>query len=309
MSKKNKKKNVILINIEYFFALISIHLIRLLPLSVAYRINSVLTWIAFTVDFHHRNRAVQHILHSGLKTNQTDARKLAYQSFNSMGKIWVETIKFDQFITPENIADHITWAGDQEGIETIMSDNAVIFVGAHFGNWEISGLGCSILVKPIVSVFRMFDNPKIGEFILNKRKMFKQEICSKKNAMKPLLKAVRAKKALGILADQHASTSEGVVTDFFGHPARTHTSPAFLHLKTKTPIVVGVSRRIDDKMNFEYIIKGPFTTDNSLPEEEQVKDITQQFTSALEEIIREYPEQWLWCHRRWLDINRNKKKK
>jgi Kdo2-lipid IVA lauroyltransferase/acyltransferase len=302
--KKNKSKSKFIINIEYFFALITICTLRRLPLSCAYLINSILCRIFYAVDSHHRKRAIQHLLHAGVADNLAKAKKIAKKNFINLGKVWVETIKFDQYVTPENVHEYISWSGDQEAIDVLNGPTSVIYVGAHFGNWEISGLGSSVLVKPIVSVFRMFDNEKIGKYILDKRKNWNQEICSKKQALKPLLKAIRQKKAVGILADQHASTSEGVETIFFGHPARTHASPAFLHVKTKTPIVVGVSRRIDNKLHFEYLMKGPFTTDENLPEEEQIKDICQQYTTAIEEIVKEYPEQWVWCHRRWLNLNR-----
>jgi Kdo2-lipid IVA lauroyltransferase/acyltransferase len=307
--KKKKKKNILIVNIEYFFALCTIHILRLMPLSWAYGINNILCRIFYLVDFHHRKRAIQHLIHAGIAKSTIEARQIAVKNFINMGKIWVETIKFDQYVNPENVHEYISWAGDQEAIDILKEPTSVIIIGAHFGNWEVSGLGCSILVKPIVSVFRMFDNEKIGKYILDKRKKFKQEICSKKQALKPLLKAIRQKKAVGILADQHASTSEGVETVFFGHPARTHASPAFLHIKTKTPIVVGVSRRIDNKLHFEYLMKGPFKINEKLPEKDQIKDICQQFTTAIEEIVRDYPDQWVWCHRRWLDLNRKWRKK
>ena len=306
--RKNKTKSTLIVNIEYFFALITIYCMRLLPLSWAYAANNILCRIFYVVDSHHRKRAIQHLLHAEVAKDLSEAKKIALKSFINMGKIWVETIKFDQYVTPENIHEYISWSGDQKAIDVLKGPTAVIYVGAHFGNWEIAGLGSSILVKPIVSVFRMFDNEKIGKYILDKRKNFKQEICSKKQALKPLLRAIKQKKAVGILADQHASTSEGVETIFFGHPARTHASPGFLHVKTKTPIVVGVSKRLDNKLHFEYHMKGPFIADEKLPEKEQIKDICQQFTTAIEEIVNECPEQWVWCHRRWLDINRKWRK-
>ena len=105
-------------------------------------------------------------------------------------------------------------------------------------NWEISGLACSILYKPILSVMRHFDNPKLGDYILSRRRQFRQTLQDKKSALKPLLKALKSHQAVGMLCDQHAGSLEGVETVFFGHPARTHASPALLHLKTGAPIIL-----------------------------------------------------------------------
>ncbi|MCF7790983.1 MAG: lysophospholipid acyltransferase family protein [Victivallales bacterium] len=299
------KKSKTIINIEYFFAVLFACFVRILPLSWAYALNRLLSFLLYLADSHHRKRSIQHLIHSGVAQTLPEARKITLKSFINMGKVCVETIKFDQYITPDNIDKHFSWTeGSREMLETKMKKSSVIFVGAHFGNWEMAGLSCSILLKPIVSVFRNFDNHKIGKYVLKKRRSFKQTIYPKERAFRPLIKAIRQEKAVGILADQHAGGSLGVKTTFFGHPAKTHISPALLHIKTNTPIVVGVSRRLDNKLHFENIIKGPFTTSSELSENEQIKDICQQFTTAIEEIIRHYPEQWVWCHRRWIDINR-----
>ena len=306
MSKR--KKNKLIVNIEYFFALVTIFVLRLMPLPLAYGINNVLCKIFYTVDFYHRKRAIQHILHSGIRKNLKDAKKLALQSFIEMGKIWVEIIKFDQFVTPENVGEHVKLVGDQKALKTVHDPISVIWAAAHLGNWEISGLGSSILIKPIVSIARRFDNEKIGNYILNKRRAFKQEIAYKENAIRSLLKALKENKCVGILSDQHASTAEGVEIEFFGHPARAHTSPSILHIKTKHPLMVGIVIRKDNNFNFDLHIRGPITVDSNLPKDEQIKQLTQAYSTEIEKIIREYPEQWIWCHRRWLNLNRKWRK-
>ena len=42
--------------------------------------------------------------------------------------------------------------------------------------------------------------------------------------------------------------------------------------------------------------------------DKDVREITQLCTTALEKLIAQQPEQWMWAARRWLDIDRNKKK-
>ena len=107
-----------------------------------------------------------------------------------------------------------------------------------------------------------------------------------------------------MLADQHASTGDGVVTNFFGHPARSHSSPAKLHLKTKVPILVTVLRRTDNPLCFEFACHDPIIFEATGNNEQDIQAITQLYTTALEDLIRQAPEQWLWTHRRWLNLNR-----
>jgi lauroyl/myristoyl acyltransferase len=57
---------------------------------------------------------------------------------------------------------------------------------------------------------------------------------------------------------------------------------------------------------FEYHIIGPITIEKTENIDNDAKRLTQKFTSILEEEIRKTPEQWLWAHRRWLDIGRHR---
>jgi len=308
MGRKSKKSKLI-INIEYIFFLLFMESFRLLPLKVAFRISSFLAVVLYYLDSKHRKRTVKHVLFSGIVSSKKDAVKLAKKNYQHFGKIAVEIIKFDQYINLDNFKDHIKWTiSDRAKAAFNDKTKGIIFVGAHYGNWEISGLGCSVLVRPILSVMRPFDNQKIGEYILSKRKMFGQEICNKSEALKPLLKALKNKKAVGILSDQHANTAEGVETLFFGQPARTHLSPALLQLKTDSTLVVGIARRLNDNFDYEFEIVGPFEVDETGNMDEDIKKLAQLYTTGIESVIRKSPEQWLWCHRRWLHNRRAHKK-
>lgn len=305
-----KSKSKIVENLEYFGVIAGVNILRLLPLKPAYKLAEIAGKLVFVFDFLHSRRAMEHLIHAGIAKDKSSAKKIARASFVHAAKVAVDVIKFDQYITPENMASHVKFRFKTKRTEdAIKNSKSFIFIGAHYGNWEISGLGCSVLVRPILSIMRPFDNKKIGGYFIAKRKQFKQEVCSKEAASRPILKAIKEGKAVGILADQHAGSAVGIETIFFGHPARTHTSPAILHLKTGADLIFGVAKRLDDKFNYEFSVYGPFKIEKPSGNMEQdIKTLTQMFTSAIEEEIRRDPTQWLWSHRRWLDLNRYGKK-
>lgn len=84
----------------------------------------------------------------------------------------------------------------------------------------------------------------------------------------------------------------------------------FLHRKRAIQHIIhaGVAKRLNDNLNFELCIFGPIGVEYRGGQSEDIKKLTQKFTLQIETLIRQYPEQWLWCHRRWLDINRKKEK-
>jgi KDO2-lipid IV(A) lauroyltransferase len=103
---------------------------------------------------------------------------------------------------------------------------------------------------------------------------------------------------LATLGDQDAGP-KGLFVDFFGRPASTHKAVALLALEHHVPLVVIGTPRVGEPMRYHITVE-----DVILPEEyewqpDAVRAITQRFTDALERIIRRYPEQYLWLHRRW----------
>ena len=299
-----KQKNKFLVNLEYYSARVGISLGRLLPLSLAYFIVGMIARSIYLFDAKHRKRTISHILHAGITSDYKEARKIALANFVHLGKVAVELVKLDQLINHRNITRHVTYTVTAEAVEALKNPNGTVCASAHYGNWEISGLSGSLLLRTMDSVGRTLDNPKLSKYIFKKRIVYGGTSFPKEGALKKLLLSLKRKKALGMLIDQHAGMGEGIDTMFFSHPAQTHASPAQLSLKTGAPLMLVTSRRLDNKGNFELLVNGPFTVTPSGDKEKDAQALMQKVNDAFEKIVTECPEQWLWEHRRWLDIDR-----
>ena len=96
---------------------------------------------------------------------------------------------------------------------------------------------------------------------------------------------------LGLVSDQDAK-QRGVFVDFFGVPASTPKGAALFHLKSQAPIMLGACVQTGfQRYRIELV---PVIASN-----QNVKDITQAYTTLLEKFIRQFPEQYFWFHRRW----------
>ncbi len=303
------KKSTLLISFEYFFFRLAMNVVKILPLWLCFKIAELGGRLFFIFDIRHRNRTIQHLLHAGIVKTQTEAVALTRKNFIHFAKVGLEIFKCRQLMIRENISEILTISGSDKSKELFFSPTGnskqAIVICAHFGNWEAAGQGVTISSGiPLLSVMRPFDNPKIGEYINSRREGHTHEVVAKKGAIRPLLVALKKGYSIAMMADQNAGENEGIVVDFFGHPARTHSSPALLHLKTGVPILVLMPRRVSDDFKFEFILSDPIMHTPSEDKEKDIREITQKFTSEIEKTIRLYPEQWLWAHRRWLDINR-----
>ena len=77
-----------------------------------------------------------------------------------------------------------------------------------------------------------------------------------------------------------------------------YTGPAILSLKSNAPLLFGIAIRQKD---FSYKIFITEIRRDNLPEnyDEKVKVLSERILRHLENFIRQYPEQWLWMHKRW----------
>lgn len=303
-----KKKNTILIYLEYWGFMSVVILARWIPLRIAYALAGFLSGVAFFFDRRHRNRVIDHLIFAGVCQDRKEATKMARENFRQFGYLGVEIIKARQLLTPENIEDHIKFYGSKKSIEMFFRDEKptnCIIMTAHYGNWEVAGLFYTILSgHHLLSVMRNFDNPLIGDFITRQREGDKHSLVPKERALKELLKALKGGESVCFLADQHAGRNEGVETKFFGKDVRTHSSPAVLHLKTGVPILLGIVKRVG-YCQFEVFVIDPITMEPSDDKEGDIRKLTQLYTTELEKLIKEHgPEQWLWAHRRWLDLRK-----
>ena len=118
------------------------------------------------------------------------------------------------------------------------------------------------------------------------------QVAGTKEAMKLLLRALKNKQAIGLVADQNAGR-DAVFVDFFGKIAATQPGPAQLALKFGAPMLVGAAIRTGPG-KFKVLARQV-----EIKEDDTVETLTQRHVKILEGFIRQYPEQYFWLHRRW----------
>ncbi len=300
-----------MIFIEFCTFFVFYHMFRFLPLKLVYPFSRAVLRFAFYAGRRHRNRAISHLIHAGVARDRTEATQMAKLNYDHYGSVLTEMIKGDQILRKrKDCSETLHLTGSKKSKDMFFNGDKsqqCIIVTAHYGNWELAAYAyISLTNRMLTSVKRKMNNPLIGKYIFKQREADpRHDSVEKKGALRHLLRALHAGRTIALLVDQHASSAEGVETAFFNHPARTHFSPALLHLKTGIPIMVGVVRRIPgDNLKFEVKLADPIMYEPTDDKEKDVAAVAQLYTSQIEEFVREEPLQWMWVHRRWLNINR-----
>ena len=106
---------------------------------------------------------------------------------------------------------------------------------------------------------------------------------------------------VGFVLDQHMGRPFGVQTQFFGRPAGTAYGLALFQMKTERP-VIPVYNYLSNDGKIHIVAEAPFEYRPELADKEREQtlvELTQSYTDKIEEIVRRYPDQWMWIHRRW----------
>jgi Kdo2-lipid IVA lauroyltransferase/acyltransferase len=274
--------------------------IDLLSPKGAERLATVLGDIWFSAASRRRGIACDNVKRSGIATDEMEVRRIAKHSFRHFACIVLDSMRSDHCLTPETWRDHVDLDVPPETMALIEKPGqGLILVSGHLGNWETAAEVVSY-IKPIVGMARKMNNP-YTDALIRKRKNSDAFTLTPKHSedMGRLLKTLKAGNVLALLTDQHAK-GRGMMVDFFGIPAATHTSHALLHLITKVPICFGYCVKTGPTQ-FKFKASAPISTARTGKRESDVRAILEQINGELETAIRAYPEQYLWAHRRWRD--------
>lgn len=202
------------------------------------------------------------------------------------------------WLTKERIREGIEVEGFEHCLEALKKNRGLLMFGAHFGNWELEAIAVSLLVCPAMVIYRTLDNRLLDRLVFSVRSSTGNKPLRKQQAMRPMLRTLKNNGIVGLLIDQNSSKQEGVFVDFFGRPACTTDGLALLALHTEAPVLPAFMVRLEDG-RYRLVFGEEIKIINTDQREQDVLINTQNFTRVIEEMIRKYPDQWLWVHQRW----------
>jgi KDO2-lipid IV(A) lauroyltransferase len=210
----------------------------------------------------------------------------------------VEIIHVPRKLHPTNWRQYLDLAGGRALVDGLLSPRPLLLVTGHFGNWELGGYVLGLLGFTTHAIARTLDNPYLDDFLRSFRERTGQKVLAKKDDFDNIQSVLANGGVLATLADQDAG-ARGLFVDFFGRPASTHRAVALLAVEYNVPMLVMGTPRVGEPMQYRVVVEEAIYPTEYQDKVEAVRGITQRFTSALERIVRRFPEQYFWLHRRW----------
>jgi len=263
-------------------------------LATARLAGDLLYWL----DRRHRQRAERNIRASFPGLSEAAVRRMARRSCRHLIMVGVEVLCLPRLMHFNSFFRHIDISGCLESLPYIAGERPCLLISGHFGNWEMTGYALAAMGLAPTSVARPLDNPYLNDYIQRLRGRAGQKILLKFGVTQDALAELDRGRNLGFIADQDAGR-RGFFVDFFGRKASAYKSIAYLAMERNIPILIGGAYRVGDRFRYRAVMTGIVHPDDYPPGVDGALAMTQDYTAAIERLVRLAPDQYLWVHRRW----------
>ena len=286
------KKSWLQVRAEYLLAASLITVLRLLPLSAA---NKFARLIARVLDRRvpKLRRVAEKNLSFAFPNWSAGQRSETIDGvFRTIARMLVALARMPS-LNQTNVANWISYEGLENYLAAKREGKGVLVATAHLGNWELSAFTHALMTEAMHVMVRPLDNPYVDRMVERRRTASGNHLIYKRDAARAVITALKRNEAVGILIDQNTSATEGVFIDFFGKKASAGAAFVKFALHAKAPVIPGFA--LWNEATGRYVLR-------FYPRVELTGDVqadTQRIHSVFEQIIRQYPDQWMWIHRRW----------
>jgi len=278
---------------EYVAFRFAVEVFRLLPYSLSKAIIiGIFDIIGYNIGVR-RELAEQQLMDVFPDLSMTERNKIIRNVYRNMALNVIDIY----LLSDKQLFEMSRFENSECLQEALSRKKGVLLITGHFGDWEapcrmlpMAGYGLAMITKKQRN--RLFD-----DFTNAIRERQGGTIIDMKNALKGVLEHTNHNDLIGILIDQDAG-KRGVLVDFLGKPASNWKGTAKIALRYQIPIVPGfVIRNKDESLTFRF--EKMIDPSGMKDTEENIMQLIKSMNKALEDKIRQYPEQWFWVHKRW----------
>lgn len=274
-----------------------IFLFERIPLPVSLKIGDFLGRSVFLVSKKRRVAYINLKATLGNRLTPGERWKIVREHFGFMGQNVVEVMSFRRMKRKYhdlNVKIH----GLERYEELLRSGHGGVLITAHFGNWELLQVWSGLRGTPIHILTREQKYPRLNELINELRESHGSVSISRGAGIRGLIRALREKKMIGVLGDQSAGKTEGIILPFLGRRTTVPTGAFQLAHRTDARIMPFFIVRTGGQ-NHEIYSCEVLKDDPSRAPEARVEFQARQYLKVLEDFIRKFPNQWLWENKRW----------
>jgi KDO2-lipid IV(A) lauroyltransferase len=232
----------------------------------------------------------------GHEKSSKETKYIARQVFLNLGTFASDAIRIPQIIE-NGMRNFVTVEGREYLDQAMANGKGAIILTGHFGNWELLGAWLAQNGYRLKVVATPIYDPRLNKMLVETRNQAGYANISRSNGKREIIGAIREGYFIGMLIDQDTRV-EGVFVKFFDLWAHTAIGPVVLAMRYDLKIIP-VFIRLNKGFTYHIEVKEPLHLEFTEDKKRDLVVNTQKCSDAYERIIRRYPEQWVWMHRRW----------
>ena len=272
--------------------------INWIPLKVRVWLLEGLSQLLFAIDGRHRRIAERNLALAFGKRTDKERTEITRSVFRNLGRVMAE-FSYIPRLNEKNVGRYIWLEGEENFHRAREKGKGVLFLTAHFGNWEWMTAAFPILFRcPCHVIVRPLDSKFLDGLVERLRTFTGNRIVPKEKSMGRIMRLLREGEVVGVLLDQNVAWQEGVFVNFLGELACTNAGLALLALKSGAPVIPVFNIRQADG-RYRVVMEPEIPIIKTGDKDSDVEKNTALFTSVIERYVREYPDHWFWLHQRW----------
>lgn len=276
-----------------------------LPRTIAYPLCAFGGEIYFWINPNHSHKAVENF--AVLLADEPTAARVrltARRSFRNYTKSLFDF--FRQLTVDPDLIESDTYVEGAEYLDAALAEGrGVVLISPHFGNWDLAAALTAARGYAMVTLADRFTPPEVDRLVrLGRNRAGIGIVGVDSGSLRHTLHALRRNMIVAILVDR-PQREGGVEVDFFGVPAWFPSGAARFALRAGSPMLFGyVGRRPGDRTFFgkyQPLVFPPRTGDEAA----DIRAWTQVMVHAIEDLLRQYPDQWYMFRRMWPESGRD----
>lgn len=277
--------------------------LRFCPKPVIYGTCRVLAALFYLFATQRRRITLNNLTIAFPEVPAKERKRIARAAYDHFGQLLAESAMILAGKISQSDLDEMVDGSEMEKLRALeqRASRGVLAITGHLGNFELlAHYTGSHAERQSHVVARKGSNQLIDDRIVTPmRESFGNKVIYKSRALPQIVRALKKNEHIGLLIDIKTNARQGVPVTFFGKQTLGLTSSAFLQIKLH-PLVVPMTMVRIAPRKYKLVVNDPIEwSDNGEPIEKQIAELTQIHQQALENLIRQTPEQWLWMHNRW----------
>jgi KDO2-lipid IV(A) lauroyltransferase len=284
--------------LEFVLVWVAVKLLSLPPRSVARSIGASIGRLALLLTPRLARVGDLNLRLAFPQKSTAERQRILRKLYRNLGWLLAEFCQMPRY-TPATTRNFIRYEGLDHYLTARDEGKGVLILTGHLGAWELSSFYHSLMGYSMSIVIRRLDNPLVDSLVNHIRCLHGNQVLHKDDFARGLLASMRRGETVGILMDTNMTPPQGSFVDFFGQSACTGSGLARIAMKTGARVLPGFL--LWEEATQQYVLRfgAPLSLATSGDVEADALANTALFTKVIEDYVRQYPDQWLWVHRRW----------